>query len=91
LFGEDDWTAVVRDSSRVLRHIFALPNRWISTGANREDFRKKTKVAKRAIGMYTAIKESRLEPSEAVMNGEIRAKLAPSNKTLEKYLSSLTV
>lgn len=91
LFGNDDWTAVVRDSSRVLRHIFALPNRWISTGVTREDFRKKTKVTKRALAMYAEVKESRLELSEAVVRGEARAKLAPSNKALERYLSSVAV
>lgn len=89
LFGEDDWTAVVRDSSRALRHIFALPNRWISTGVSREDFRKKTKVAKRALALYAEVKEGRLELSDSVMRGEHRAKLSPANKVLEKYLSSL--
>lgn len=91
LFGNDDWSAVVRDSSRVLRHIFALPNRWISTGVTREDFRKKNKVTKRALARYAEIKDSRLELSEAVMRGEVRAKLAPSNKALEKYLASVAV
>lgn len=89
LFGEDDWTAVVRDSSRALRHIFALPNRWISTGVSREDFRKKTKVTKRALALYAEVKEGRLELSDSVMRGEYRAKLSPANKILEKYLSSL--
>jgi integrating conjugative element protein (TIGR03761 family) len=91
LFGNDDWSAVVRDSSRVLRHIFALPTRWINTGVTREDFRKKNKVTKRALARYAEIKDSRLELSEAVLRGEVRAKLAPSNKALERYLASAAV
>lgn len=56
---------------------------------SREDFRKKTKVAKRALALYAEVKEGRLELSDSVMRGEHRAKLSPANKVLEKYLSSL--
>jgi hypothetical protein len=41
--------------------------------------------------MYAEVKESRLELSEPVIRGEARAKLAPSNKALEKYLASVAV
>lgn len=89
LIGDSEWDAVVSDSGRVLRHIFSLPNRWISTGVTREDCRKKTKVAKRALGLYAEVKEGRIDLSETVMSGEVRARLAPQNKPLEKYLASL--
>lgn len=87
VMGDQDWDAVVSDSARVLRHLFSLPNRWINTGVTREDCRKKTRVAKRALGMYAEVKEPRIELSESVLAGEVRATLAPHNKLLEKYVT----
>jgi hypothetical protein len=88
LMGDQEWDAVVSDSGRVLRHIFSLPSRWVSTGATREDLRKKTRVAKRAFGIYSESKESRLILSAEVLSGEVRAALSPTSKALEKYLAS---
>ena len=87
LMGDQDWDAVISDSARVLRNIFALPSRWISTGVTRDDCRKKTKVAKRALGMYAERKEGRLVLLDKVLSGEVRAKISPVSKELEKYLA----
>jgi integrating conjugative element protein (TIGR03761 family) len=75
--GDEEWTAVVSDSGRALRHLFAIPNHWLNTGATREDLRKNTKVAKRALAMYSNVKEGRLVLSDDVLRGDARATLAP--------------
>lgn len=87
LLGDAEWDAIVSDTGRVLRHIFSLPHRWINTGVTREDCRKKTKVLKRALGLYAEAKVPRIVLSDEVLRGEQRAVLSPANKTLEKYLS----
>jgi integrating conjugative element protein (TIGR03761 family) len=85
--GDEEWKGVVSDSGRALRHLFAIPNHWINTGATRDDLRKNTKVAKRAIAMYNDVKEGRLVLSEDVLSGNTRAALAPQNRALEKFLA----
>lgn len=84
--GDEDWLNVVGDSGRLMRHMLAIPNRWIHTGATRDDYRKQTRVAKRAMGIYGDIKENRLVLSDEVLRGERRAAIAPKNKKLEKQL-----
>lgn len=84
--GDEDWLAVVSDSGRLMRHLLAIPNRWIHTGATRDDYRKKTRAAKRAMGIYGDIKENRLVLSDEVLRGDRRAAIAPKNKILEKHL-----
>lgn len=85
--GDEEWKGVVSDSGRALRHLFAIPNHWINTGATRDDLRKNTKVAKRAIAMYNDVKEGRLVLSDDVLSGNTRAALAPQNRALEKFLA----
>lgn len=86
--GDSEWNGVVSDSGRALRHLFAIPGHWINTGATRDDLRKNTKVAKRAIAMYNDVKEGRLVLSEEVLSGVRRAALAPQNRVLEKFLAT---
>lgn len=86
--GDSEWNGVVSDSGRALRHLLAIPNHWINTGATRDDLRKNTKVAKRAIAMYNDVKEGRLILSDEVLSGVKRAALAPQNRTLEKFLAA---
>lgn len=86
--GDEDWLNVVGDSGRLMRHMLAIPNRWIHTGATRDDYRKQTRVAKRATSIYGDIKENRLVLSDEVMRGDRRAAIAPKNKLLEKHLST---
>lgn len=83
--GSHEWTAVVGDSGRLMRHMLAIPNRWVYTGVTRNDFWKNTKVAKRAIGIYSEIKENRLVMLDEVLNGDRRAAIAPKNRPLEKH------
>lgn len=83
-----EWTNVVTDSGRSVRNMFAMVNRWTSTGVTRDDIRRGTKVAQRAQAKYTETKRGYLKLSNEVLEGVRRAQLKPLNATLDKYLAT---
>ncbi len=86
LFTNDDWQNVVHDSQRALRHMFAEVDSWVNTGVRRQDMDQNNRVAKRAQSVYTELKKGYLVLDSDVMQGFVRAKLAPPNKRLQERL-----
>lgn len=83
LIMHDDWNRIVSDSLRAVRHTFVQITGWTHTAVNRADIRANNKVAKRAKQRYLELKRGYLVVDADVLNGSVRAKMAPANKIEE--------
>lgn len=78
LYTEEDWTAIVHETGRGIRHMFLQGEYWIYTGIGRENVVEGDRFAKEAYEKY--IKRNRngyLLIDGDVISGARRAKLAP--------------
>lgn len=86
--GDTEWKEIITDCGRAVRHVFDQVNRWVTTNVTREDVRKNTKVAQRALAQHMEVKFNRIELTPEVVEGEVRASVAPRSIALEQYIAA---
>lgn len=71
LFFKEDWSRIVGNTGRMIRHVFQLSSNYRFTGVKRDDIAANTAVAQSAIEKYG-------ELPQVILEGETRAKYAPA-------------